>query len=55
MSPGTLAIEAVGLTRRYGEATVLDAVDLQVEQGEIVAMLGPTVRARPRWSASCPP
>jgi ABC-2 type transport system ATP-binding protein len=36
-----IAIEAIGLTRRYGEATVLDAVDLQVGQGQVVALLGP--------------
>lgn len=35
------AIEAAGLTRRYGEATVLDDVTLRVEQGEVVALLGP--------------
>jgi ABC-2 type transport system ATP-binding protein len=37
----TPAIETARLTRRYGEATVLDAVDLTVGQGEIVALLGP--------------
>jgi ABC-2 type transport system ATP-binding protein len=41
MHAHTPAIEAVGLTRRYGEATVLDTVDLQVRQGEAVALLGP--------------
>jgi ABC-2 type transport system ATP-binding protein len=35
------AIEAEGLTRRYGEATVLDDVDLAVGAGEVVALLGP--------------
>jgi ABC-2 type transport system ATP-binding protein len=35
------AIEADGLTRRYGEATVLDIENLQVGQGEAVALLGP--------------
>lgn len=35
------AIEADGLTRRYGETTVLDDVTLWVEQGEVVALLGP--------------
>jgi hypothetical protein len=29
MNASASAVEAVGLTRRYGEATVLDAVDLQ--------------------------
>jgi iron(III) transport system ATP-binding protein len=29
-----------GLTRRYGTAVALDAVDLDVEQGEVVSLLG---------------
>jgi ABC-type transporter Mla maintaining outer membrane lipid asymmetry ATPase subunit MlaF len=37
MNARTPAIEAVGLTRRYGEATVLDVEKLQVAQGEAVA------------------
>ncbi len=41
MNSAAPAIEAVGLTRCYGEATVLDTVDLQVGQGEAVALLGP--------------
>lgn len=41
MSAGTPAIEAVGLTRRYAEATVLAVEKLEVGQGEAVALLGP--------------
>ncbi|WP_280396814.1 ATP-binding cassette domain-containing protein [Nocardia carnea] len=35
------AIEARGLTKRYGEHTVVDAVDLQVPAGRVHALLGP--------------
>ena len=35
------AIEARGLTVRYGERTALDGVDLSVHEGEVVALLGP--------------
>ena len=30
------------LTKRYGKATALDAVSLDVEQGEFIALLGPS-------------
>ncbi|MGE0666672.1 MAG: ATP-binding cassette domain-containing protein [Sphingomonadales bacterium] len=35
------AIEAAGLTKRFGERTVVDNVSLEVKQGEIVGFLGP--------------
>jgi ABC-2 type transport system ATP-binding protein len=35
------AIDAVGLTKRFGDKTVVDNVSLQVRQGEIVGFLGP--------------
>jgi len=35
------AIEARGVTRRYGEVQALAGVDLEVEQGSVVAVLGP--------------
>jgi ABC-2 type transport system ATP-binding protein len=35
------AIEAHGLTKRYGEAEVLRGLDLAVDDGEIFALLGP--------------
>ncbi|MEV0111265.1 ATP-binding cassette domain-containing protein [Nocardia sp. NPDC050799] len=35
------AIEAEGLTRRYGERTVVDSVDLRVDPGRVHALLGP--------------
>ena len=41
MNTRTPETEAVGLTRRYGEATVLDVENLHVSRGEAVALLGP--------------
>ncbi|MFE7846676.1 ATP-binding cassette domain-containing protein [Microbacterium sp. NPDC057407] len=35
------AIEARGLTRRFGESAAVDGVDLMVEDGEIYGFLGP--------------
>ncbi|NKY58128.1 ATP-binding cassette domain-containing protein [Nocardia flavorosea] len=35
------AIQAGGLTKRYGGQTVVDTVDLQVEPGRVHALLGP--------------
>ena len=37
---GTLQLQ--GLTRRYGANTVVDGVDLDVAEGELVALLGPS-------------
>ncbi|MBS1108825.1 MAG: transporter related, partial [Anaeromyxobacteraceae bacterium] len=31
-----------GLSKRYGDFTALDRVDLDVAEGEILALLGPT-------------
>ncbi len=35
------AIEADGLTKRYGDSTVVDGVDLAIEAGECFGLLGP--------------
>jgi ABC-2 type transport system ATP-binding protein len=35
------AIEAAGLTKRFGEFTAVDALDLTVETGTVVSLLGP--------------
>lgn len=37
----TDVIEARGLTRRFGDVLAVDAVDLRVGEGEVVAVLGP--------------
>ncbi|CAM3620764.1 ATP-binding cassette domain-containing protein [Isoptericola cucumis] len=41
MPPSALAIRAVGLTKRYGDAVALDGVDLSVESGTVHGLLGP--------------
>ncbi len=40
-APHTPAIEARGLTRRFGDVTSVDGIDLDVHPGELVALLGP--------------
>lgn len=40
MTPATL-IDAQGLTVRFGQRTVLDGVDLILQRGEIVTLIGP--------------
>lgn len=37
----TLAIDVRGLTKKFGERTVVDAISLQVREGEIFGFLGP--------------
>jgi ABC-2 type transport system ATP-binding protein len=39
--PGTAAIAVTGLSKRFGGKTVVDAVDLTVNRGEIYGFLGP--------------
>ncbi|NBC95941.1 MAG: ATP-binding cassette domain-containing protein [Deinococcus-Thermus bacterium] len=36
-----LALETVGLTKRYGDHLALDGLDLKVEAGQVVGFLGP--------------
>src|SRR3954464_7147373 len=36
-----LAVDAVGVTKRYGDLKAVDAVSLQVGQGEVYGVLGP--------------
>lgn len=35
-----VALRVQGLTKRFGDATVLDALDLQVRRGEVVSVVG---------------
>ncbi|MFL5331324.1 MAG: ABC transporter ATP-binding protein [Gemmataceae bacterium] len=37
----TLAIDVHGMTKRFGQRTVVDHIDLQVREGEICGFLGP--------------
>jgi len=39
--PGDFAIDVQGMTKRFGERTVVNKIDLQVEPGEIYGFLGP--------------
>lgn len=39
-SPPQAAVLVKGLSRRYGTRSVLDALDLRIEQGEFLALLG---------------
>ncbi|SEE91500.1 ATP-binding cassette domain-containing protein [Ruania alba] len=41
MSPTVLAVEASGLTKRYGTTVALDGVDLAVPRGTVHGLLGP--------------
>ena len=48
-----VVVEVRHFTKRYGAARGVEALDFQVEAGEIFGFLGPTVRASPRRSARC--
>jgi ABC-2 type transport system ATP-binding protein len=37
----TVIIEAHGLTKRFGEVTALNQLDLVAESGQVTALLGP--------------
>ncbi|HEY0635515.1 MAG TPA: ATP-binding cassette domain-containing protein [Gammaproteobacteria bacterium] len=41
MKQNNFAVQARGLTKRYGEQTVVDAIDLEVRSGECFGLLGP--------------
>ncbi|CAD6560064.1 ABC transporter ATP-binding protein [Paraburkholderia sabiae] len=40
VGPSSLAVSVRGLQRRYGARVVIDALDLDIHQGEFVALLG---------------
>ena len=42
------ALAVTELQKRYGSATALDGVDMEVEAGELVGLLGPTEPANRR-------
>ena len=37
---GTIVMEAIGLSKKYGDKTILDKIDLIIERGERVAFVG---------------
>ncbi|HAM36549.1 MAG TPA: ABC transporter ATP-binding protein [Elusimicrobia bacterium] len=41
MNPASAAILAEGLAKRYGELLAVDAIDLSIAEGEVLALLGP--------------
>src|SRR3978361_2391085 len=41
MALSELAIDVRGVTKRFGDKTVVDGIDLQVRRGEIYGFLGP--------------
>ena len=38
----TAAVQLTGITKRFGDVTAVDAIDLTIEDGEFFAMLGPS-------------
>ena len=42
----TTTIEATGLHKRYGNVAALDGLDLTVEEGHVVGLLGPNAQRR---------
>ena len=42
-----LAVEAVGLRKRYGDVVALDGLDLAIPRGTVLGLLGRTAPARP--------
>jgi daunorubicin resistance ABC transporter ATP-binding subunit len=40
-TPAAAAVNTVGLTKRFGDFTAVDGVDLRVEPGTVVSLLGP--------------
>src|SRR5215211_8083768 len=40
--PSTIAVSLRGLTKRYGQVTAVDAIDLDIREGELLTLLGPS-------------
>ncbi len=47
-------VRARGVRRVFGTRAVLDGVDLELRQGDVVALVGPSGLARPPCCASWP-
>ena len=52
MSKNVLSVENV--TMQFGGVVAVDNLNLEVNEGEIVALIGPTALARPQRSMSSP-
>ena len=50
----TLAIEAVGLVKRFGKTLAVDGVDLAVRPGMVLGLLRPNGAGGPPWSGCWP-
>jgi sulfate transport system ATP-binding protein len=46
-----MSIQVVDVSKRFGTFEALHNVSLDIEPGELVALLGPRARARPRCCA----
>ena len=46
--PGPAMIEALGLSKYYGDFAAIRDVSFKIHQGEVVAFLGPTAPAKAR-------
>jgi ATP-binding cassette subfamily F protein 3 len=46
---GTITLEAIKLTKKYGEKVILDDIDITIKRGEKVAFVGKTEKVRPHW------
>jgi putative spermidine/putrescine transport system ATP-binding protein len=40
--PSKIAVSLRGLTKRYGQVTAVDAIDLDIREGELLTLLGPS-------------
>ena len=40
--PSTIAVSLRGLTKRYGQVTAVDGIDLDIREGELLTLLGPS-------------
>ena len=41
-NPSTIAVSLRGLTKRYGQVTAVDGIDLDIREGELITLLGPS-------------